>query len=292
MLYSIAAMVIGYKFILSTVALNFDIGGEYDFTVLTYNTRIFNAYDHLNEQNQSSKKIIDWVKNDESDIKCIQEFYNKSDSKIFNTTSKLQQNGAYYSYTQPRLINKGQEFGLAIFSKFPIVNKGRIEFKEKSKNDAIYADVLIQKDTVRVINVHLESMSIAENIFEERLDFKTNVKNLTKKLRIGFVARAQQLAAVEKYITNCRHRVILCGDLNDPPYSYTYLKLQSMLESGFEQAANGFGFSYNGNLFFLRIDNQFHSEGLKPTNYFTLREVTYSDHFPVKAHYKFQSLEQ
>lgn len=285
MLYSTITMLIGYKFILSTVALNFDTGGAHDFSVLTYNSRVFNVYDHLNEDYERSKQMINWIKHEESDIKCFQEFYNKSASKVFNTSKQLQQNGKYYSFVEPKLSSKGQEFGVAIFSKFPIVNKGRIEFKTKSRNDAIYADVLLKKDTIRIINVHLQSMSIAENVFEEKWDLKTNLRTLGRKLKNGFIARAQQLAAIEKYITNCPHRVVLCGDLNDPPYSYTYFKLQSMLQSAFEHAANGFGFSYNGKLFFLRIDNQFYGNGLKPTNHFTLRDIDYSDHFPVKAFY-------
>lgn len=286
MLYSAITLIIGYRFIFSTVAVNFDVGDQHDLSVLTYNTRVFNVYDHLNEEYQSSKKMIDWAVNDESDIKCFQEYYNKNSSEIFNTTKLLQRKGTYYAYAQPNLVSHKQEFGLAIFSKHPIINKGRIKFKEKSKNDAIFADILFKKDTIRVINIHLQSMSIGEGVFDSTQTWQTNVKNLGRKLKRGFIARAQQLDAIEAYIEKCPYPIILCGDLNDPPYSYTYFKLQCMLSSTFEDAANGFGFSYNGKLFFLRIDNQFYSPELQATDCFTLRDIDYSDHFPVKAYYK------
>lgn len=288
MLYSGIALLLGYKFILSTFAINVDIGGDHDLKVLTYNTRVFNVYDHLNKDYVSSKKMIEWVLKDDSDVKCFQEYYNKKDSKLFNTTEQLKQGGKYHAYIDPRLSTKGQDFGLAIFSKHPIIKKGRIEFKEKSKNDAIFADIVLNADTIRIINVHLQSMSIEGDHLVKNHDFKTIAQVVGRKLKAGFIARAQQLEAIEQYIEDCKHRVILCGDLNDIPYSYTYFKLQCMLNSAFEDSANGFGFSYNGKLFFLRIDNQFYGKGLKATNYFTLRAIDYSDHFPVKAHYKIE----
>lgn len=288
MLYSAITILVGYKFIVSTIALNLDASEGHDLSVLTYNTRVFNVYDHLNKNFESSKKMINWIKQDDSDIKCFQEFYNKKDSEVFNTSEELMQNGKYYSYVQPKAVVDKQEFGLAIYSKFPIIDKGRVTFKEKSQNDAIFVDVVSKKDTIRIINVHLQSMSINANVFDEKYDWKTNLINLGKKLKKGFIARAQQLEAIEQYIVNCRYRVILCGDLNDPPYSYTYFKLQCMLNSAFEDAANGFGFSYNGKLFFLRIDNQFYGKGFKPVNHQTLRDVSYSDHFPIKVLYQIE----
>jgi len=278
-------MLLGIKFIFSTFAINLNTDDEHDLSVLSYNTRVFNVYDHLNKNYESSKKMINWVLQDDSDIKCLQEFYNKKQSKIFNTTERLRKNGAYHAYVDAKYEGKSREFGLAIFSRYPIIDKGRIEFKEESSNDAIYADIVKGTDTIRIINVHLQSISISEGLLEDN-GLKKITRAVALKLKRGFIARAKQLHEVEKYIENCKYRVILCGDLNDLPYSYTYFKLQSMLHSSFENAGNGFGFSYNGTLFFLRIDNQFYSDGIEPIGYFTLREVSYSDHFPIKAYYK------
>ncbi len=289
MLLSALTLLIGYKFIFSTVAINFDNTSKSDFSVLSYNTRVFNVYDHLNEGNHSSEKMLDWVKNDDSDIKCFQEYYNLTSSETFNSTQKIKNGGQYYAYVQPRLVSKKQEFGLAIFSKFPIIKKGRIEFSEASSNDAIFADVVIEKkDTIRIINIHLQSMSIDEKNLTNTDEWKSNAKSLGKSLKRGFIARAKQLDAVEKYVLESPHRVVLCGDLNDTPYSYTYFRLLQTLRSTFEHAGNGFGFSYNGKLFFLRIDNQFHSKDLFPSNYETLRSVKFSDHFPIKGFYRFE----
>ena len=84
-------------------------------------------------------------------------------------------------------------------------------------------------------------------------------------------------------MNNSPHPLILMGDLNEIPYSYTYFKLGENYENAFENAGRGFGFTYNRILFFLRIDHIFSSEKLKAVQFRTHREVDYSDHYPVSA---------
>jgi endonuclease/exonuclease/phosphatase family metal-dependent hydrolase len=82
--------------------------------------------------------------------------------------------------------------------------------------------------------------------------------------------------------------VILTGDLNDMPYSYSYQKLKKYLHSSFENGGRGFGFTFNGRMFFLRIDNQFYSEGVTLNEFETHRNVKYTDHFPISADYSLE----
>jgi endonuclease/exonuclease/phosphatase family metal-dependent hydrolase len=113
--------------------------------------------------------------------------------------------------------------------------------------------------------------------------------NVADKLKYGFISRAKQVQSLTAHMAACPYKHIICGDINDIPYSYTYFTLRSKLKNAFEEAANGFGFSYNGKLFFLRIDNQFYSEGLETKSYATHREINYSDNFPVRASYVFKT---
>ena len=131
------------------------------FSVLTYNVRIFNVYEQGNQDYKHSKDVIQWVKNDESEIKCLQEFYNSDENKIFNTTEKISRQGLYHYYVETgSKLNSGNGFGLAIFSKFPILEKGELKFKKKTQNQVIFADVKMDNEVVRVYNIHLESMNI------------------------------------------------------------------------------------------------------------------------------------
>ncbi len=282
-------LVLGYKFILISFANNETEEAKADFTVLNYNVRVFNVYSNLNNDYASCKKMISWLQEDTSGIKCLQEFYYDRKSPIFNTVQKLRNAGEYQYYGEASVTNRiGAEFGLAIFSKYPIINQGEVMTKDNPEQYAIFADVLIGKDTLRVYNVHLQSMKINDNNIEiDRA--KEQFFSVADKLKYGFISRARQVQNLVAHIEACPYESVICGDINDIPYSYTYFTLRSQLKNAFEEAANGFGFSYNGKLFFLRIDNQFYSEGLEPKSYNTHREINYSDHFPVRASYVFKA---
>ncbi len=283
------ALVIGYKFFLISFSNNKSESETADFSVLSYNVRVFNVYSNLNNNYESCRQMIDWLRNDTADIKCLQEFYYDKTSPIFNTAQKLKNYGQYQYYGKPSVTNRiGAEFGLAIFSKFPIINRGEVLLAEHPDQYAIFADVLINNDTLRVYNVHLQSMKIDEDYLEiDRAG--EQFFTVADKLKSGFIGRAKQVQSLVEHINASPYEHIICGDINDIPYSYTYFTLRDNLKNAFEEAANGFGFSYNGKLFFLRIDNQFYSEGLETKTFTTHREIDYSDHFPIRAGYVFSA---
>ena len=225
------------------------------------------------------------------DIICFQEFYNRDESQTFNTVQRLAIDRGYdYFFDVSNKNQGGGQFGMAIISKHPIINKGRLtdkSFLESSSNHVIYADIKLNGDTVRVYNAHLESMRIEEQKVINPEELQKNFKDVKKRLRRGFARRASQVDAITRHIKKSSFPVILSGDLNELPYSYAYLKMSKTVENAFEQAGKGFGFTYNGRLFFLRIDNVFYSaEHFKATNYKVLRKFGYSDHFPLWVAFK------
>jgi len=285
----IPSLVIGHHFFFRTFSFHLNNEEKGSVTVLSYNVRVFNVYDHLNKNKpEIAKNMLSWINSDNSDIKCFQDFYNDNKSNIHNTLEKLSQNGKYkYYFTKTSENRIGASFGVAVFSKYPIIRKGNINF-EKSFNKGLYVDVKINKDTIRVINIHLESMSIDEDAILTGEGKKGSWVNLQKVLKNGMIKRALQMEEVESVIANSPHRVILCGDLNEMPYAYTYSRLRKYLRNSFEDAGTGFGFSYNGKLFFLRIDNHFYGEGIKVKSFRTLSDIEFSDHFPLKASYSLE----
>lgn len=292
MAYSLLTLAIGYPFIAGTLAINLNFSKAEDFSVLSYNTRVFKVYEEIQGKIDASKsqEMIDWVLNDDSAVKCFQEFYSISKGvrePIFNTVRQAEERGLYVYRSSYQEDKYGQIFGIATFSKYPIKDKGRIKFPDNSHNSGIFTDIEFPKGVVRVINVHLESVRITEEELTDTENIEEHSKGVFKKLKKSFIKRSQQLEATLKCIEDSPYPVILCGDLNDLPYSYTYLRLKNALNSGFEDAANGLGFSYNGLLFFLRIDNQFYSDELESVSYRTLRDIEHSDHYPIKASYKF-----
>lgn len=257
------------------------------FKVMSYNVRVFNNYSHLkNEDYISSKKMIGWSVENDADIKCFQEYYNNNKSDIFNVNKKLTKAG--WKYNHRHIVSRDRmkaEFGIAIYSKFPIIYAGVIQSASGEFLNSIFADIVKNKDTVRVYNTHLESMSINEENVVNTDRLAQSYKDTSYRLRQGFISRAKQVNELVASIESCKNKIILCGDLNELPYSFPYFSLRGLLNNAFEKAGNGFGFTYNGKLSFLRIDNQFFSDGIEIHDFTVHRDVDYSDHFPLTASY-------
>lgn len=291
-LLHLGLLIAGYPYLASSFSYNPEVISETTadvhnpISVLSYNVRVFNTYAYLQNKNTPGKSMIHWLLEDKSDIKCLQEFYNDSKSDVFNTTEQITDKKNYHAVVKPTFVNRiGAQFGLAIFSRFPVVKSGEVNLDDIPQQHAIFADIDTGQDTIRVYNIHLQSMSIDENKIDDFEQAKENYIDIAKKLRFGFVERAKQVDHLVTHILQSPYPVIVCGDFNDIPYSYTYLTLSKYLNNAFEEAGHGFGFSYNGKLFFLRIDNQFYSERLNATKYNIHREVPFSDHFPIRTIY-------
>lgn len=226
--------------------------------------------------------MLDWLVQEDADVKCLQEFYNDNSSIVFNATHTLSEEGKYQSFVRPSLVNRiGAEFGLAIFSRFPIMHRGEVTTEGDSMQYAIFVDLDTPSGRVRVYNVHLRSMSIDENTLGNQEAYPS----IARKLKDGFTVRARQVERLLAHIEQSPYPVVVSGDFNDLPYSYSYFLLRRHLTNTFEEAGHGFGFSYNGRLPFLRIDNQFFSDALRAYRFVTYQDVGFSDHYPIKAVY-------
>ena len=280
------AIMLGYPHIVASIAFHSSSStSNGTFSVLNYNVRVFNIYAHLRASDSEELSMIDWLVQEDADVKCLQEFYNDDSSTVFNTTDALLKEGEYQSFVHPSLINRiGAEFGLAIFSRFPIVHRGEVTAEGDSLQYAIFADIKTPSGLVRVYNVHLRSMSIDENTLSSREAYPS----IARKLKNGFTTRAHQVNGLLAHVEQSPHPVVVSGDFNDLPYSYSYFLLRGHLTNTFEKAGHGFGFSYNGRLPFLRIDNQFFSDTLQASSFAVYQDVSFSDHYPMKAVYSFE----
>lgn len=264
--------------------------------VLSYNARVFNVYAHLATKDYSTSKTqIQWVADQPADVICLQEYYNQMPGfrpkpKVFDVTRRLKQGRE--AFVTVTLEKRAQQFGLAIFSRFPILKKGIISFGEQTQNHAAWADLKLPAgDTVRIYNVHFQSMALEESAIvrttRRRAWLDPPGLSLLRRFRNGAVARSKQVDTVVAHISACPHPVVVCGDLNDLPYSYTYSALADDLVNAHQAVGGGIGSTYNGRLPLLRIDSQFSTpDRLQPLWVKVHDEVPYSDHFPLEAIYR------
>lgn len=265
--------------------------------VVSANVRIFNVYDHLRDPDlHSSKALISYLADSPADIICLQEFYTEPrtalEGKVFDAEGQIGPRSGRRSFVSTTLTNRiGGRFGLAIFSRWPVLRRGVIQFGKLTQNHAMWADVrLPQGDTVRVFNAHLQSMSMAEkdivDSYSSKAGFKAKSLGLLRRFKRGLVARSTQADTLAARIDHSPYPVILCADLNDLPYSYTYDQLADRLQNAWATAGLGVGTTYNGKLPLLRIDNQFASPRFEVLDCRVRQDLPYSDHFPVEAEYR------
>lgn len=260
------------------------------FSLLSYNVMRFDAGDHweLHRPSVRARHLTSWVVRHDAPVKCFQEFYNSPET-IFNTLDRLDEAGyTHRALLHPELADRPDAYiGVAILSRYPIVKQGRSVFSEF--NGMVWADIKFGVDTIRVINVHMQSMGIrVGNVLdqEEMVGVRQETRGILGALRHGFVERRQQVRQVEDVMAGSPHPVILTGDFNDTPYSTVYERLRRQLRNAFEDRGRGLGFTLNRSPSFIRIDNQFYdAHYLHVLDFQTLDHVIYSDHFPICGNY-------
>ena len=234
--------------------------------------------------NDPSLELINLIINDSSSIKCIQEYISYKSIQEFDVVTQIVAKGyekSTYLFEDSETIQRG----LAIFSRYPIINQGTILFNPKTKNNCIYIDIKILDDTIRVYNLHLSSMSIPEISNKHQINYIDYIKSVVVKLKNGAIKHSNEINSLIKHTNECPYPFIICGDFNETPYSYNYLKLRKHYTNAFEKAGSGFGFSFNGRLFFLRIDHQFFSDEIRVLKYRLDHSIRKSGHFPTRGIY-------
>lgn len=293
----LAVLLLGWNYYARLLAVNLDQeapAGAKTLQVLSFNTHMFNVYNDESSDQSSSVEMANWIATHPADVYCLQEFYSKRNSDLYNTISRI---GVRYGknrfFSVATSSRKRGDVGIAIFSKHPILNKGVINFSNRSSaNRVAWVDLNIGGDTVRVYASHLQSMSIKSEDIEDTYyaisnqdSFKKRGRNLARRLRNGFVARGTQVEMLLAHVRESPYRTIVCGDFNDIPFSYTYNELAKEMDNAFVEAGTGIGATYNGVLPFLRIDNQFYTDGLRAVAFETHHEMSLSDHYPITAQY-------
>ncbi len=291
-LISLIVIAIGFNHFSNYIKLGKPSGDKTNtFKVLSYNVRLFNYYESKNGV-YSVKKVVDFLKTQNAEIICLQEFFILG-NPVFEEEAIIKGLGSrYYSHVKVFKVGKNKHYGIATFSKYPIVNKGEIVHKNSSSL-SIYSDVIIQKDTLRIFNNHLQSFmlkSMNRSFLEEMSSPENNetmdeMKILSKSLRKGFAVRSLQSQLVKSQINKSPFPVIVAGDFNDTPVSYTYRKIRKGLNDSFVTSGYGAGFTYSGNYPPNRIDYILYDNNLVNSS-FERKKVRFSDHYPIVAYFR------
>lgn len=255
------------------------------FKVLTYNVEF------LTHAGQATKEglnpIIAYIRDNDPDVVCLQEvgidFIQKG--RFDKLTKEALKDYRYFASGE-----KEDRFSVAFLSKYPILQFYRIEYESLSNSSWVY-DIKVGKDTLRIINNHLESNKLNREekdqyseIIQKRESAKiTKVAGLLgSKVGKSTRIRGNQADAVSKVILESPYSAVVCGDFNDVPGSYTYRKIRTDILDCWVEKGNGWGHTFHENFFLFRIDYILHTPELRCVNAHVDR-VHLSDHYPVWA---------
>lgn len=268
LLLSLVVLLLGYNYVgsLYKFSNSKDVVDDNNLSIMNYNVRLFNLYEWIEEKNVETS-IENLIKAEQPDVLSLQEYHPHENVNL-----------SYFKYKYEKLEGGKVKYGQAIFSNYPIINSGSVGF-QNTANNAIYADIVKNSDTIRIYNIHLQSSHI-----------KTKVKNLNtedserllKTLKTTFEMQQDQAELFDKHKKSCPYKTIVSGDFNNTAYSYVYRQIKGDLQDTFEVAGNGFGRTFDFKFFptridFILADKSFEVNGFK--NY----DEKLSDHYPIMA---------
>ena len=263
---------------------------EHRLSVLTYNTLMLAHNNRTKTTRPLTLDMLNYIKQQDADIVMLQEFETiegrKATENGFSLDEVKKTLGYPYSYIDYKRYKSKRKYGMAVFSKYPLIEKQTIHY-ESASNMSDVCLAVVETDTLLLVNNHLESIKLTDDNFDfsdrNSEQLKTKAHTIVGKMLHAYTYRSLQAKTVKQHIDQSPYKVIVCGDFNDTPVSYTYHRISRHLRDA-HLAARPFSFGhsfYHGPLG-IRIDYVLCSRSLYPTSA-TLDKVNFSDHYPLKV---------
>lgn len=262
-----------FQFLISTICILIGISHIHDFYVIegkevlqendikvfSFNVRMFNQFKWIDSPTVK-QDICNLIEKVNPDIICLQEDKNNRNVEI-----KL-----------PKVFEHRRS-NLSIYSKYPIANKGKY-LLDKEGNNIIYVDLKINKEIIRIYNVHLQSFRL-----DTRKKHYGGADNeaLIHRFKSVFREQSSQIKILKEHIKNCKYRTIVMGDFNNTAFSWNYHEIMEGRKDAFVEAGTNFGKSFHY-FFPFRIDFILPDNSME-VGKFTTYDVNLSDHFPIMA---------
>ncbi len=295
---SLIIIIVGWQAVINIFPVNFSSSfvmqkNPQSIRVMSWNVEQFNILHHK-DRPEVKQEMFDLINKYDPDIACFQEVVagdKKGGINYFPDIKKaLRFVDYFYSYSVKDDFDKDHHFGRIIFSKLPVINKQTVVNYPNDYNATFqYIDVLKGNDTIRVFNIHLQSLKFSK----ANLNYLNNAslnsdstipesKSIISKIKKGFIKRSVQANFIKDEINHSPYPVIVCGDFNDVPNSYAYETIGKGLQNAFVEKGAGIARTFSTISPTLRIDNIFADKNFTVTQFIRIKKLL-SDHFPIIA---------
>lgn len=255
---SLVPILLGAKYIGRYIQFHSSIDDPESISIISMNVKHFKG----EEDHPFDSTFLKYLEKETPDIMVFQEYYTlmrkRKGEKHIKQKRELLPGKKYYEH---------MENSHAVISRYKILKSGFIAFDDKIKvNGVLWVDLLIKKDTIRLYNIHLQSFKLDPGLDIDRMDSEKALKesrNIFRRIKTGNYKRTSQAREVLEHMASCRHKIIIAGDFNDTPMSYTYDQFQKRFTDCFTECGKGLGSTYVGPYPSYRIDYIFHSPGIR-----------------------------
>ncbi len=258
-------------------------------SLLTYNISNFGGFKQIDP-------ICNYIFEQNPDVVCLQEFAIRTENGKQDLDNIFPRFKEHYPYRMVWFKNQTgpRWWGVAIFSKYPLINKQKVEF-ESLYNVSVQADLIFHSDTIRLFNNHLESNKLTMNDvkhFKElqngitRQELLSTTQLFGNKITSATRIRSGQANVLAHAIQQSPYPVIVCGDFNDVPQSYTYRHIRGNLRDAlFEAGTWGYNYTFHSHGMLVRIDHVLIDQTFTPIAS-AVHRVSHSDHYPIMNYFK------
>jgi endonuclease/exonuclease/phosphatase family metal-dependent hydrolase len=271
-----------------------------NFRIMQWNVSRMDAMNRHRPGGTFRKQILGFIKDMDPDVLCLEEFLES------NNPTELPENipyivdslhyPYYYFARDHARWDKMYEHGVAIFSRYPLLDTLRIRYSGEDTlsmgESLIHVDINVGGQRIRVFATHLQSLrfdgndyQVLHRIAKAEDSAVTKSMGVVKKFRHAYLFRSKQAELVRRELDSSPWPLILCGDFNDLPNSFTYARIKGDRTDAFLRRGFGVGRTFAWLSPTLRIDYIFSSPSLK-VEQFKKTVGPWSDHYPLVADFK------
>jgi endonuclease/exonuclease/phosphatase family metal-dependent hydrolase len=294
-LFSLIPLLVGWDIHRNVFAFNKEsskAGEDSTIRIMSYNAHLFKSIETNEYDVRTKHQMLEMIEEEKPALICFQEFYSRRKG-TYNIKDSLKKSLDLKNIYMERFEDSDDEtLAIAIFSKYPIIHKKQIRFFDRMHaNTCIYIDIKFNSDTIRIINIHLQSINFQPEDYqyldkvtrEAETDVQSS-KRIGGRLKRAFISRSAQAKKVAQLIKESPYPVIVCGDFNDTPISFAYHTIveSGNLKSAFREKGSGFGITYGGAFPNFQIDHILCSPSIDVLNYKVIKKK-FSDHYPIVA---------